>query len=494
MNETTLLDKINIKTYPELIINYFKENNINTNITNLRSFYYKLLDSINVDIRDSYLNRILKYLSSKEESTILILEDIKDNIYKKELVVFFEELNNIILNNSTNSFFYKNLLENCSFIFFEDEELNIINNLYSNKKYGLLLYELFIHACKNYKINTPKITAERLLNNSYCLYDDADLKPVLIKTSADLGNDIACELYGNIVYSDHNERLIYFLKGRNNPQNLWEIGFIIEHFEISENQLTMLKKELKNIFDEGSKYMQNIIVTNQTNSFNKECISLALEIYLYLANEKNNSKGLCSVGKFFLGHKVAIIENNKIDEEKSIQMGIDYSFKAVRLGNVHAMQNIGTYFYKNKKENEEYKYKELLQIGADVKDLLSCVYLTKVLIDENKIEEAEKYLKIIVKQKDGESLYRLGKIYETRLQTQEAIKYYKDAISNNYYIASIDLAKLYFTEYMNNSENSNIKNGYLLLAINVLENNYNKYEEKEKKEANELLNNFKSLI
>lgn len=494
MNENILLDTFNIKTYPELIINYLKTNNIKTNINNLRSFYSELLESINNDVKDSYLNRILKYLSSKEECTILIFEDIKDNIYKKQIESFFEKLNNLIITNSTHTFFYKSIVEKCSFIFFEENELKEVNKMYSQENYDSLLYFLFIHACKNYKTTPPKITAERLLNESYCLYDDTDLKPVLIKTAADLGNDIACEIYGNITYSDFNERLIYFLKGKSYPNNLWEIGFIIEHFGLTNDQLSMLKKELKYIFDEGSKYMENIVVINEDNPFNKECITLALQIYFYLANEKCSSKGLCSVGKFFLEEMVAIVEKNKIDKEKSMKAGLDYSFKAVRLSNIQAMQNVGTYFYRNKNTEKEFKYKELLQIGADAKDLLSCVYLTKILVEENKLNEAEKYLKIIANKKDGESLYRLGKIYESKSKLQESIKCYNEAISNNYYSASLDLAKLYFAEYMNNMENSNSKNSYLLIAINVLEKNYNKYTEKEKEEADLLLKNFKSLI
>ena len=65
MNEMVFLDIYNIKSYPELIINYLKSNNIDSNISNLRSFYSSLLNCISTSIKDSYLNRILKNLSSK---------------------------------------------------------------------------------------------------------------------------------------------------------------------------------------------------------------------------------------------------------------------------------------------------------------------------------------------------------------------------------------------------------------------------------------------
>ena len=57
--DSQLLDSINIKTYPELIVNFLKDNNINSNFNNLRGFYNELLASLSEDIRDSYLNRIL---------------------------------------------------------------------------------------------------------------------------------------------------------------------------------------------------------------------------------------------------------------------------------------------------------------------------------------------------------------------------------------------------------------------------------------------------
>lgn len=492
MDEKIFLDTFNIKTYPELIINYLKLIDNKTKINNLRSFYFSLLESISTDVRESYLNRILKYLSSKEESTILILDDIKDKIYEKNIILFFKKLHNLISADTSHKIFYANLIEQCNFIFFEEDELNNIKQLYNEEKYDLVLYELFIHACDNYRINTPKIVSERLLNDSYCLYNTTKLKPVLIKAAADLGNELACLQYSIYAYPDYKKQLTYLLKGKSLNQCLWEIGFIIENF-IDKETLDIVKKELKPIFVEGNKYMQNIIVINEDNIFYKQRTLDALKIYFYLANEKKFSKALCSVGKFFLEKKVAIINNNKINEKESLQIGFDYSYKAIKLGNIHAMQNIGTFYYNNNKSIDT-KYKDLLKIGANFKDLLSSIYYSKILIDENKIDEAETYLKFIAEENDGEALFRLGKIYEMRMQNDDAIKYYEKAINNNYYSASIELSKLYFTKYMNNELSGNIKNSYLLLSINILKKNYEKYSESEKKEADLLIKNFESLL
>ena len=79
------------------------------------------------------------------------------------------------------------------------------------------------------------------------------------------------------------------------------------------------------------------------------------------------------------------------------------------------------------------------------------------------------------------------------MEIDDAIKYYEDAIKNNYYAASIELAKIYFEKYMKEDANLNTT-GYILLAINILEKNYNEYSAVEKKEADFLLKNYKSIL
>ena len=515
MEDSIFLDSINIKTFPEFIIDYFKDEKIDSKFSNLRSFYSELLGTINYDIKNSYLNRILKYLSSKEESTILILEDIKDGIYEKELINFFRDLNDQMAQNPAYSFFYKNLLGKCAFLYFGKEELKQVEEAYSSQKFDLFLYLLFLHACKNYKINTPKITANRLFNDAICLFYDNELRYSLLKHAADLGNDLACMQYSELYYEDVETRMTYLMKGKNLVGNLWGVAFSIEHGDVPKQLLEGYKKELKSIIDEGDKYMQNINVINETDSYRKECTAISFKIYLYLAKEKNYTKAINSVGKFFIKEKVAYMNKNKIDQKKSAEVGLNYLLEAVRLGNIHAMQNIGSFIYNNNKnpnpiytevlkerkiffdtngKNADPIYKEMLRIGAESHDFLSSIYLTKILIDEGKLDEAEKYLQVTAKKNNGESLYRLGKIYETKLCEKEAIDYYNKAIANRYYAASIDLAKLYFSKYMTNFSSDNTKNGYLLLSINLLETYYNKYSAAEKKEADMLLANFKSII
>ena len=104
MHENILIDFINIKTLPELIINNLKENGINQ-ISSIRVLYSIILDSISNEIKDSYLNKIQKYLSSSEQSTILIFDDINNGIYDKELKEACHKICQEIKGDS----FYKNI-------------------------------------------------------------------------------------------------------------------------------------------------------------------------------------------------------------------------------------------------------------------------------------------------------------------------------------------------------------------------------------------------
>lgn len=219
--DSQLLDSINIKTYPELIVNFLKDNNINSNFNNLRGFYNELLTSLSEDIRDSYLNRILKYLSAKEESNIYILDDIGNGIYEKELMDFFNKVHGEINKSKNSLLFYKKLCGLCSFVYFNNNESTIIKNEFDKSNYSAMLYKLFVHAAINYKTNTPKILADRLLQEALCLAKTNVTRGIILKTAADLGNDLACHLYASVVYDDYIERCVYYLKGKNMACNLY---------------------------------------------------------------------------------------------------------------------------------------------------------------------------------------------------------------------------------------------------------------------------------
>ena len=115
-------------------------------------------------------------------------------------------------------------------------------------------------------------------------------------------------------------------------------------------------------------------------------------------------------------------------------------------------------------------------------------------MEENNIDDAEMYLKFIANYNKSDAQYKLAKLYENKLKFDDAIEYYEKAINNNLYSASIDLAKLYFKKYMMQVSKDNSKNGYLLLAVNLINSYYDKYNDEEKKEADYLLKTFKDLL
>ncbi|MBR5227940.1 MAG: sel1 repeat family protein [Clostridia bacterium] len=492
MTGEELLDTINIKTFPELIIKQLRKNNVNTKIKNLRAFYTFLLSKINEDVKNSYLNRILKYLSFSESSEILILEDIKNGIYEETVTKAFKEISDEIDKYDDNLLFYNRLRDSCKFIYFNNNEIYELTKEFDY--HHKFLYLLFVHACDNYKINTPNILAERILRESYCLNIGNESKRVLLKASADLGNNLACLLYGIVIYDDFNERFKYYLKGKGMTECIWEMAFIIEHYEINEEQFKIILKEYKEIIYEGEQFLKkDITILEETTDFEKKCLITALKMYLYLANIRNYSKAYCSVGKFFLADKVAIVDDkNKINKLVSEEIALEYTKKAIKLSNIPAMQNLASYYYNNKEPND-INIKQLLQIGANAKDMLSNVYLSKVLLEENKTNEAEKYLKYISKGDNGEAQYELAKIYENKSKINEAIMYYEKAIQNQYYKAAINLGKIYFNKYMDEIATVNNKNGYLLLAINLIEKYIMEYDDETRKEAEFLLNNMKSI-
>ena len=121
----TIVDEINLKNMPEIIIEFFR-NNGEKKFNNLRSFYDNLLKFVSEDIRDSYLNRILKYLSSSSPILINIIEDFKLDVYDKELQDFSNYLVEEINKYEGYKDLYESLNRKVNYIFYEkDNYLNI---------------------------------------------------------------------------------------------------------------------------------------------------------------------------------------------------------------------------------------------------------------------------------------------------------------------------------------------------------------------------------
>ena len=492
MNDNILIDSINIKTLPEMIIYYLKEKNIKSNLNSVRNIYSLILSEISIDIKESYLNKIQKYLSSNEACQILIFDDINDNIYDKELKKACDKIIKDINKSNDNIELYQQLMNKCYFIHFEDNELDIITNCFIKNDYNNFIFYLFKHAIKNYKISTPKILAQRLLGDATTLTNDIPIKKFLFKISADLGNPFAAFRYANCI-TDQDERIKYFVKGKELEICLWQIGYLVEHFRLSESTLDIVKKELKEIINYSNDFdeCQNLDTPRTKKNYEKDCTITSFKLFFYLASKKNFSKGYNSIGKFLINNKIAYIDkNNNIDEEKTKSKGIEYLKKAVTLSNIPAMENLAMYYKKNNINTE--LIKPLLLIGAESEDLISCVELSKVLMNEDKLDEAIDYLKYASSQKSAYAQHNLAKVYENKFDYDNAKYWYKEAIKNGSKASAINLAQIYFKEFVDNK--TSMKNSYLLYAINILNNNINTLDDEHKEIANKLLIEWDKII
>ena len=494
MNDNILIDNINIKTLPELIINFLKDKNISSSFNSIRNIYSLILSEISIDIKDSYLNKIQKYLSSSEACTILIFDDISDNIYDKELENACKKIVETINKANDYSELYISLMNKCYFIHFEDNELDIINNSFEKKNYNKFIFYLFKHAIKNYKISTPKILAQRIYDDAMTLTKGIPIRKNMFKISADLGNPYAALEYGSIVYDDNPiDRLNYFLKAKELDVCLWKIAYIIEHSKLNNQQFELVKKELKDIIAFSKNYddCKNIYPSRAKTNFEKECVPTAFKIYYYLAIKKNFSKAYNSIGKFLIYKKIVYVDkNNTIDEEKTQSIGIKYLKKGVSLSNIYAMENLAV-FYKNHNINT-HLIKSLLQISADNEDLVACTELSKLLTQEGKIEEAINYLKYAASQNSAYAQHNLAKVYENKFDYDNAKYWYKEAIKNGSKASAVNLAQLYFKEYVDND--TSMKNSYLIYAINVLKNNIHTLDDEHKELANKLIDEWTNII
>lgn len=474
MENNILIDYINIKNLPELIIDSIKKSNPNSNLNSVRIIYSTILKEISYDIEGSYLSRITKYLSSSEASNIAIFDDINDGIYDKELMSSIK----IINSNIKDTNLYNKLFNLCYFIHFEDNEYNSIKESFNNNDFDEFMFLLFKHAFLNYKFNTPKILAQRLFEDASTYKQTYPLKLQLFKIAGELGHSEAAFNYA-LEADSYEDKIRLLLKSKDFTPSLWQIGWEIENFKISNDQLIAIQNNLSDIINFSKKEISKISSCFKPNDFKCKCLITAFHIYYYLALNKNFSKGYNSIGKLLINKLITINSNS----EQSIEIGINYLKKGASLSNIHAMQNLAIYYRKH--NGDINVVKELLQMGADNEDLLSCVELSKILMNEGKNEEAIDYLKYAASKDNDYAQFKLGKYYENKFDYSNAKYWYKEAIKNGNYKTVIDLALLYFQEYI---ENDNPM--LLTTAITLLKNNLNNFDDESLKTATKLLSDW----
>lgn len=442
MNYGYLIDKINIKDLPEMITSYLRKYQIKK-IGNLRGFYSNLFDYLGEDIKNSYLNRILKYLSSNISTNINIIDDFNEGIYDNELLNFSRNLIKVINNTENCIELYEMLYKNTSIIFFENNESYYkIENYYTNKEYDLFLFYLIKHSFETYKINLPGIIGNRILDEALTAYYDTEYRKRMIQASAELGNEVAINLHAAHIFRDNpNKAVQILLKNKNNASELWQIAFELEINSINKETFLIIKNELKTIIKDNE-FTDKILLTEEAKKvYNEETLLYAVKMYYYIAEKFGFSKSFNSLGKLMIFN--SLIYDN--DRKKTVEIAQMYLKKAIKMGNVNATTNLSIYFYYNKNDEkfDFFTMKKLLEAGALLGDPNANCYYGKILIDEGNFSEGEQYLKFAAMRKNGLACFELGKLYELKNENKLSEENYKAAILNKYYDAAYNLTLLY---------------------------------------------------
>lgn len=469
MYRKTIIDEINIKNLPEMITDYLRKNGEKKYI-NLRSFYTILLDNISNDVKDSYLNRILKYLSNTTPSLINIFEDFNQGIYDKELKVYVKDLVQTINKYENNGDLYEQINSKINFIYYDVEDYLKIKESNNIKDYETFIFLVLKHTFQTYQLNLPSIVSKRLFEEAMTTEYDSERKTRMIKASADLNNIEASMLYANqILLDDPDTAIDYMLKAKSLPYVLWSIGFSIEKQRFSKESIYKIKKELEPLF-EKDEFIEKL------SSDNKHLL-LAVNLYYHIYLKYGFSKAINSIGKLLITRQIKY--NNS--EKESIEQAKIYLNKAIKLGNVNAITNLSVYYLRHPedKEYEDLLINKLLRTSAELGDVVGNYYYGILLTQQGK--DGSKYFHYSSELNHERAHYELGKYYELHNDYNKSIEYYKKSITCGYTDAIISLSKLYI--FLSNKNN---KNTYKLYAKELLDNNIDKLNEEQKKLANRL--------
>ena len=476
MNIDYIIDKINIKTLPEIISTYMRDNN-SKKYNNSRAFYNILLSYLDDNLVDSYLNRILKYLSSEEESTIHVFEDINEGLFDDNLNKFCVDLCSEINKYDCNKKLYEKLNSSTNRIYFEYEEFVNVKNAHNDEEYEKFMFYLLKHAFQKYKVNTPNITAKRICSEALVLDYNSSERNNLIRLSSELGNIEATLLYADNIYKENsNDAAELYLRCKSSPEALWKIANSIENKTLNSETIVKIKQSLKNVIID-SKIISDISVTDTSNNKN---LLLAVRIYDYCAKKYKFTKAMCRLGELLIDGKISY----KNSEEKTNELAKDYLNKAIKLGNIDSVTIMAIY-YSTHKNNPDYdKFLENMYLEMSVKygNPIGCRYYGKLLFEKGNVDEAVKYYKKASESNEPISCFHLGKYYEMCNNFSESIKYYKKAIFLKQYYVVLDLASLYY--YLSSIEKKEL---YKDMAKSLVKYYYKYLNEEEKDKCKEFL-------
>ena len=479
---SNIIDLINIRNLPEMISDYLHSKE-EKKYNNLRKFYSTMFDYFNEDIRNSYLNRILKYLSSDTPSDIYFIDDINEGIFDKALTNFCNDLVKIINKYDDCTTLYEKLNRKVNFIFYENNdkdnycEIKTYNN---EEKYSKFIYSLFKHAFKNYKISLPGIAGKELYENTKTLKIDTSYYIRCLYAASSIGNDEASiQLYNTIVKYDVNIATDFLLRTKENPIVLWMLAYNLENDRLNKEMIQKIKVKYKYIFDISDDFIDNIHITEYgKNRYYEMTLMMGYKMHYYCYKKYNYTKAGNSLGKLLLFDTVKY----KDSREESIKLGKQYLKNEMLRGNVNSITNIAIYSYKNPKDSDytEDELKKVLKTSASFGDSYGNYYLGKILYDEGKYEEALPYLNYAMSKNNARAYILLGNYNELKGNNDLAIEYYKKSMVNGCHDGAYHLALLYY----NMSKSNEL---YKELCKETITTHYNLFSDEIKKKADLLL-------
>ncbi len=278
---------------------------------------------VDYDFNDKLIKILKKYVSSdknKENSSIKDvidgLEDEENDLTRQTFRKGCKKLVREIGKCTSANVLYSHLQDCCNFINFPSD----IHSLDLSGVDGQVefIYQLYVHALKNYQVNLPKFYCRSLYYEALTLNYGSKIQERMFKEVADIFMDnsqkdeIACAAamqYANLVYYKRSEEAYrYFDMAKSKlDAAYWEIGFQIEHNCLSKEIVKKVNAqicrdfnlELKNdcfpIQINGQKYM---VVSGRKDHIDN--FMVAFKIYYAIAQKSNFTKCLNSVGKFLL--------------------------------------------------------------------------------------------------------------------------------------------------------------------------------------------------
>lgn len=389
--KTGLNDELNLKALIQKIVSFVKaQNKIQTpdTITKLLDMLISGIDSVDVSAYPFIYDEIKPRKRGKNKSegnkyahpTVSDLQKVLsgnvtldklelfsklvhvgayDDLFRKNLEPLVREIEQC---DPSNTFFFE-LLNLCDPWYFSPIEFTAINLAIDKKDFVGLLIVLLRHGFDNLE-NIPAYFGQRAYEQAQTFDYDSPVRYELMKQAADGGIAQACLEYANYLakrddYSKplsekeiprFEEALHYFLLANGYAPALWNIGFILEKYNIPKktvshiNQTLRINTKLKELDSDLIREELDIIKPSP-KSQNPNEVALAYKIHFYLAFKKDPfAKSFNSLSNMLYSGKIIVADSTT--NITSEMLAAKYRKLAANRQDVVALTNMGSSWVK----------------------------------------------------------------------------------------------------------------------------------------------------